>query len=83
MYKVFPSTVVVGLGKSLENLYAALKPKALAVPSSLILIINMSLFTGVPVGAPNVAAPAKAVTSYSVLFVDLAGVGVELDVIEV
>jgi hypothetical protein len=79
-YSVFDNIVVVGKGRSVLALYIAFQANVLAVALSFILISNTCAPVGVPVGAANVAAAAKAVTVNSSV-VSQAGVGVAEDAI--
>lgn len=81
-YIVLPSTVVVGRTRSVPHLYIAFQAKVCAAPLSFILILSVCPFIGVPVGAPNVAPTASAVTVNKSDVVH-TGVGVALDVMVV
>ena len=63
IYNVFPETVVDGNSRSLEALYLVSYVNALAVQSSLILIISFSPVVGDPAGLLNNNAPAWVVTT--------------------
>lgn len=63
IYNVFPRTVVDGNARSLEALYLVSYVNALAVQSSLILIISFSPVVGDPAGLLNSNGPAWAVTT--------------------
>lgn len=78
-YIVLLNTVVIGNVVS-PALYIEFQANVLAVPLSLILIINFCHSVGVPVGAAKVAQTANAVTVKSSV-VSHTGVGVELEVI--